>query len=130
MQWIHLWLTRKIRSSLLSALVAAFATLFIGVLGATGVMHAIDLPYIVFVLLIYTCHVLAIFTGTVHAVKRTKKHGVFNGLRISISYGLLVALISYLVADIGSIAIAGLLFLAAMLIGILSGLWAMRRVKK
>jgi putative membrane protein (TIGR04086 family) len=124
MAWIHQLLSKQIRSSMLSGLLVAFSILVIGSILIASLMNAIDLPIFLYLLLIYSCHVLAIFTAVVHTTLRQKKRTLFHGLRISIAYSLIVWLLSILFTDASTNWNTLALFALAMMIGCASALWA------
>ena len=124
MRWIHRLLSRRIRSSMLSGLVAAFLTLMICAMTVNLALYLLDFPMWLFKLTIYLCHVPAIFIGTVHTVLRRKKRPFFNGIRISTAYAFLIWIASYLAGDKPFQWSSILLIALAIGIGVASGSWA------
>jgi putative membrane protein (TIGR04086 family) len=124
MAWIHQLLCKQIRSSFLSGLLVAFTIFIVGNILIAILMNAIDLPFFLYLLLIYCCHVLAIFTAVVHTTLRQKKRTLFHGLRISIAYSMIVWILSILFTDTSTNWNTLALFVLAMMIGCASALWA------
>jgi putative membrane protein (TIGR04086 family) len=125
--FIHRWLSRRIRSSLLSGLVVSFSVLLLSGVFVAALMDAVDLPTFIFSFLVYCCHVGAIFAGSVHTTFRRKKRSIFHGIRISVAYALIVWLISLLVFNHDMNWNTLTLFLLALMIGGASAMWASQK---
>jgi putative membrane protein (TIGR04086 family) len=129
LKWMHRLLTKRIRSSLLSGLVAAFAVLFGGGLLISLLLHAFNLPGWLYTGLLYGCHLLAIFTGAVHVTLRRKRRGLFNGIRIGLFYAIIIWMIGIFGADHSFTWVTTMLGVAAVVIGGCSGLWAVKQIR-
>ncbi len=130
MKWIHRFLSRRIRSSMLSGLVAAFAALLICSMGVNAAMYFIDLPLWLFNTLVYGCHLAAIYFGTAHIMMRRKKRPIFNGIRISVAYSLLVWLAAYFFSD-QSFEWGGLLLIGlAIAFAMACALWTSQPIRR
>jgi putative membrane protein (TIGR04086 family) len=129
MVWFHRWLSRKIRSSLLSGLCAAGMTLVCSALLIAVIMNSFDFHPLIFTFCIYCCHVAAIVIGTNHVIWRAKKRAIFNGLRVSIAYSFLVGIISFLFFNQPITWFSMFMMMLAMMIGVGSSLWSMRTLK-
>jgi putative membrane protein (TIGR04086 family) len=130
MKWIQRFLSRRIRSSMLSGLVAAFAALFICSMSVNAALYFVDLPLWLFNALVYSCHLAAIYFGTAHIMMRRKKRPIFNGIRISVAYSLLIWLAAYFFSD-RSFEWSGLLLIGlAIAFGIACAHWTSKPTRR
>jgi putative membrane protein (TIGR04086 family) len=128
-KWVHRQLSKRIRSSLLSGLVAAFAVLIICGLSISLLYHGFDLPGWLYAALVYACHMTAIFSGAVHTTLRRKRRGLFNGIRIGLFYATIIWIVGIFSSDHSFTWLTVLFGFAAISIGGISGLWAAKRVR-